>query len=50
MKKAQRYLDCGVSQAWFYRKTSAPSWAREQFRSDLIPGFSIRIGDLFDHI
>ena len=61
MKKAQRYRKYGTKEVWIFsmdlREAQVYSEQRrvmldenEQFSSDLIPGFSIRIGDLFDRI
>jgi Uma2 family endonuclease len=59
IKKADRYRKCGAKEAWILdldsRRALLFSDDREaildenqQFVSALIPGFSIRIGDLFD--
>lgn len=61
MKKAQRYLQCGTKEVWIFSIEMREAYflsenrrvildENQQFRSDLIPGFSIRIGDLFDRI
>jgi len=61
MKKAQRYRKYGTKEVWIFsmdpREAHVYSEQRrvmldenDQFSSDLIPGFSIRIGDLFDRI
>ena len=60
-KKAKRYRDSGASEVWIFSIALREAWVysgqrqvmldeNEQFSSDLIPGFSIRIGDLFDRI
>src|SRR5579864_4790090 len=59
MKKAQRYLNCAVSEVWIFSIETRQAWlfsesetvilgADRDFRPGLIPGFSIRLGDLFD--
>jgi Uma2 family endonuclease len=52
VKKADRYRKCGTKEAWILdidpRKAFLFSEQREAFQSSLIPGFSIRLGDLFD--
>lgn len=61
VKKVNRYRNCGTIEAWildidsrraflFSGKRDAILDENEQFQSDLIPGFSIRLGDLFDQI
>jgi len=61
IKKAQRYRDHGTRGVWIFsialRQAYVYSDSRraildenEQFATDLIPGFSIRIGELFDRI
>jgi Uma2 family endonuclease len=61
MKKAQRYREHGTKEVWIFsialREAYVYSESRraildenEQFSTDLIPGFSIRIGELFDRI
>jgi Uma2 family endonuclease len=61
MKKARRYRDCGVAEAWIFsietRQAHLLSSGKnvildenQEFGSGLIPGFSIRLGDLFDRI
>jgi Uma2 family endonuclease len=59
MEKAARYRRCGTQEVWVLspdnRQASVLSDARQailgddqMFESPLIPGFSIRLGDLFD--
>jgi Uma2 family endonuclease len=61
LKKVQRYRSCGAKEAWIFsiemRQAYVYSEQRtaildenEQFSSDLIPGYSIRIGDLLHRI
>jgi Uma2 family endonuclease len=54
VKKADRYRKYGTKEAWILdidsRKAFLFSEEREAFESSLIPGFSIRIGDLFDRL
>jgi Uma2 family endonuclease len=61
MKKARRYLECGVKDVWIFsiEMREAYLYSERQrlilgpdseLRSDLIPGFSIRIGDLLDRL
>jgi Uma2 family endonuclease len=61
IKKADRYRKCGTKEAWildidsrrafvFSAERNAILGDNEQFESSLIPGFSIRIGDLFDQL
>jgi Uma2 family endonuclease len=61
MKKAQRYRECGVKEVWIFSIEMREAYlfsdqhrtilgADGEFRSDLIPGFSIRIGDLLDRL
>jgi Uma2 family endonuclease len=54
VKKADRYRKCGTKEAWILdidsRKAFLFSEEREAFESSLIPGFSIRLGDLFDQL
>ena len=61
MKKARHYRKCGTKEVWIFsmalreayvlsEKRDALLDENQQFRSDLIPGFSIRIGGLFDRI
>jgi Uma2 family endonuclease len=61
MKKAHRYREHGTKEVWIFsialRQAYIYSDSRraildenEQFSTDLIPGFSIRIGELFDRI
>ena len=61
LKKAQRYRDCGVNEVWLFSIEMREAYvfsdrqrtilgADSEFSSDLIPGFSIRIGDLLDRL
>ena len=61
MKKAQRYRDCGTAEVWIFsiemRQAFLMSENRnlilgehEEFHPEAIPGFSIRLGELFDRI
>ncbi len=60
-KKADRYRKCGAKEVWIIDPDSRTAFRysdalntilREDgiFQSSLIPGFSIRIGDLFDRL
>jgi len=60
-RKAQRYRSCGTKEVWLLsiEGREAHHYSEKQniildengeFRSDMIPGFSIRLGDLFDRI
>jgi Uma2 family endonuclease len=61
LKKAQRYRRCGTKEVWIFSIEMREAYVLsekqrimldedQQFRSDFIPGFSIRIGDLLDRI
>ena len=61
LKKAQRYRQAGTKEVWIFSiemreahlfsdQGRAILDEHQQFHSSLIPGFSIRIGDLFDRI
>ena len=61
VKRIDRYRNCGTEEAWIFdidaRKAFLFSAGRnaildedQKFASPLIPGFSIRLGDLFDQI
>ena len=61
IKKAQRYRKCGTQEVWllsidgrtayyYSEKQNVILDENAEFRSDLIPGFAIRLGDLFDRI
>ena len=61
LKKAVRYLRCGTQEVWGFSIENRVAFLlnenqrvildeNQQFRSDLIPGFSIRIGDLLDRL
>lgn len=60
-RKARRYRSCGTAEVWvlsienrqaylYSEKQNVILDENGEFRSDLIPGFSIRLGDLFDQI
>jgi Uma2 family endonuclease len=59
--KALRYRTCGVKEVWIFSIESRQAYVYSEgaraildeeglFQSSLIPGFSIRIGDLFDQL
>jgi Uma2 family endonuclease len=59
--KAHRYRRCGTSEVWIFSIDSREAYVYSAggraildengvFKSSLIPGFSIRLGDLFDQI
>ena len=61
MRKARRYRDCGTAEVWIFsiemRQAVLMSENRnvildehQEFRPETIPGFSIRLGELFDRI
>jgi Uma2 family endonuclease len=61
VKKVDRYRKCGTSEAWIFDIESRKAFVFSDkhnaifdengvFESSLIPGFSIRLGDLFDQI
>ncbi|MGP0070331.1 MAG: Uma2 family endonuclease [Bryobacteraceae bacterium] len=61
VRKADRYRKCGTNEAWIIDPDSRTAFLysdalniilRENgiFQSSLIPGFSIRLGDLFDQL
>jgi Uma2 family endonuclease len=61
VKKADRYRKCGTKEVWIFDIDSRKAFVfsdaldtilREDgiFQSSLIPGFSIRLGDLFDRL
>jgi Uma2 family endonuclease len=61
MKKADRYRKCGTKEAWIIDSDSRIAFLysdalntilREDgiFQSNLIPGFSIRLSELFDRL
>jgi len=61
MKKAVRYRRCGTKEVWVISIETRQAFflseaqsvlldEHQQFRSDLIPGLSIRIGDLLDRL
>ena len=61
MKKARRYRKCGTKEVWVISMEGREAYVlkdqnraildeNQKFQSELIPGFSIRLGDLFDDI
>ena len=61
IKKVDRYRKCGTKEAWILDIDSRKAFVFSEtlnaildedgvFESSLIPGFSIRIGDLFDRL
>ena len=61
LKKVDRYRKCGTREAWIFDVDSRRAFLfseqrdavlreDQQFESSLIPGFSIRMGDLFDQL
>jgi Uma2 family endonuclease len=59
--KAHRYRKCGTKEVWIFSIESREAYVfsvngraildeSELFQSSLIPGFSIRLGDLFDQL
>jgi len=61
VKKIDRYRKCGTREAWIFDIDSRRAFLFSQgrnaildengiFQSSLIPGFSIRLGDLFDQL
>lgn len=61
LKKTDRYRKCGTREAWildiesrkafvFSERRKAILEENDVFESSLIPGFSIRLGDLFDQL
>lgn len=61
MKKSQRYRDCGTSEVWIFSiETRRAVVMRnsgdvildetKEFRSEVVPAFSIRLSELFDRI
>jgi Uma2 family endonuclease len=61
LRKVGRYRECGTKEAWifdidsrraflFSEERDAILGENDQFGSSSIPGFSIRIGDLFDQL
>jgi Uma2 family endonuclease len=61
MRKVDRYRKCGTKEAWIFDIDSRKAFLfseegdaildeNQQFQSSLIPGFSIRLGDLFDQL
>src|SRR5689334_22688301 len=60
MKKAARYRKCGTKEVWVLSPATRQAFVQSEdrpvvleddqvFESKLIPGFSIRLGELFDH-
>jgi Uma2 family endonuclease len=60
-QKARRYRNCGTMEVWllsidtrqayyYSEKQNTILDENGEFRSDLIPGFSIRLGELFDRV
>lgn len=58
MEKAARYRKCGTKEVWVFSPETLQAFVQgedrqaildeaDQFESKLIPGFSIRLGDLF---
>ena len=61
MQKAARYRKCGTKEAWVLSPDTREAFVRSEdrkmilgdqdlFESKLIPGFSIRLADLFDQV
>jgi len=61
VRKVERYRKCGTQEAWiididsrraflFSNERDANLDENQMFHSTLIPGFSIRLGDLFDQL
>jgi Uma2 family endonuclease len=61
MQKAERYRKCGTKEAWVLSADMREAFVRSEdrtlvlgdqdlFESKLIPGFSIRLADLFDQV
>jgi Uma2 family endonuclease len=61
MKKVQRYREAGSQEVWLFEIEMRDAYLfsnrgrvildeNQPFQSDLIPGFCMRIGDLFDRI
>jgi Uma2 family endonuclease len=59
MEKAERYIRCGTSEVWILARETRLALRltkhervmlteNDRFQSELIPGFSIRLGELFD--
>lgn len=59
MEKAVRYLKCGTAEVWVFSQDTRQAFVlsdtrrailgeNDMFESPLIPGFSIRLGELFD--
>ncbi|HLK18192.1 MAG TPA: Uma2 family endonuclease [Bryobacteraceae bacterium] len=61
MQKARRYVTCGTKEVWIFHIEGREAYVfsadqriilndKQKFQSELIPGFSIRLGKLFDDI
>ncbi len=61
IQKAHRYLRCGTKEVWIFAIATREAYVysldgraildeNQHFQSSLIPGFSIRLGDLFDRL
>jgi len=61
IKKAQRYRNCGTQEVWLLSIDARQAYLysdrqnlildeNAELRSDLLPGFSIRLGELFDRV
>jgi Uma2 family endonuclease len=61
MEKAARYRKCGTKEVWVLSQGTRQAFVQsdaqhallnddQMFESELIPGFSIRLGDLFDRV
>jgi Uma2 family endonuclease len=61
MEKAARYRKCGTAEVWVLSQGTRQAFVQSEnrqallsddqmFESDLIPGFSIRLGELFDRV
>jgi Uma2 family endonuclease len=61
VRKVDRYRKCGTKEAWVFDTDSRRAFVfsetgdamlseNDVFQSSLIPGFSIRLGDLFDQL
>jgi Uma2 family endonuclease len=61
IEKAHRYLRCGTREVWIFAIATREAYVysldgraifdeNQHFQPSLIPGFSIRLGDLFDRL